>query len=64
MRKPDVIEKIINTGIKVCELIGFAQPPVEVCTGIVTLMGDVILTVLADKILAKDRICNQMLGWC
>ena len=64
LRKPDVIEKVINTGIKVCELIGFAQPPEEVCTGIVTLMGDVILNVLADKILSKDRICNQALGWC
>ena len=55
---------IIDWVIGACKTIKVVQPADTVCPGIVTLLGDVLLTVMADEILAEDRICNQLLGFC
>jgi len=64
LRKQSTVDMIIDFSIKVCIAKGLADPAESVCPGIVTLMGDVILKMLGDDWLTKDRICNELLGYC
>ncbi len=54
----NVSDWMINTGVFVCETFNLANPPKEICPGMVKLMGDVIISVLTENVLTRNRICD------
>jgi len=57
-------QELIDFSIGVCESAGLATTPMLVCPGIVSYMGDVVIEVMRQYVLTKNRICNQYLGLC
>jgi len=51
-------QELIDFSIGVCISGGLAGTPELVCPGIVTYMGDVVIEVMGQYVLTKDRICN------
>ena len=64
LRKQSTVDALIDFSIKLCISHHWADPADTVCSGMVTLMGDVVLKMLGDDWLTKDRICNELLGYC